>query len=261
MALDQNPANSSTKSDSPENVVKTGLAVSHLGKNYKGRPVLRDVSLSVQRGEAVGLLGPNGAGKTTSFYCVTGLISPNQGKIFLDGQDITALPMYRRARLGIGYLPQEASIFRGMSVEGNVRAVAEIVEPDKAAQDALVEALLREFSIDHLRKSPALALSGGERRRCEIARALASRPSFILLDEPLAGIDPIAVAEIREMVSHLKDRGLGVLITDHNVRETLDIIDRAYILHEGTVLFEGTPSQIVAHEGVRRVYLGERFSL
>ncbi|MSO96701.1 MAG: LPS export ABC transporter ATP-binding protein [Rhodospirillaceae bacterium] len=242
-------------------VPTTGLVVVGLGKTYKSRPVLRDVSLSVQRGEAVGLLGPNGAGKTTSFYCVTGLISPDKGKIYLDGQDITALPMYRRARLGIGYLPQEASIFRGMSVEGNVRAVAEIVEEDKAAQDALVESLLKEFSIDHLRKSPALALSGGERRRCEIARALASRPSFILLDEPLAGIDPIAVAEIRGMVSHLKDRGLGVLITDHNVRETLDIIDRAYILHEGTVLMEGTPSEIVAHEGVRRVYLGERFSL
>jgi lipopolysaccharide export system ATP-binding protein len=239
----------------------TGLVVANLGKIYKSRPVLRDVSLSVQRGEAVGLLGPNGAGKTTSFYCVTGLISPDKGKIYLDNQDITALPMYRRARLGIGYLPQEASIFRGMTVEGNVRAVAEIVEEDKAAQDALVEALLKEFSIDHLRKSPALALSGGERRRCEIARALASRPSFILLDEPLAGIDPIAVAEIRDMVAHLKDRGLGVLITDHNVRETLDIIDRAYILHEGAVLMEGTPSQIVAHEGVRRVYLGERFSL
>ncbi|MBM3512678.1 MAG: LPS export ABC transporter ATP-binding protein [Alphaproteobacteria bacterium] len=247
------------RKDAP--VPTTGLAVANLAKTYKGRPVLRDVSLSVQRGEAVGLLGPNGAGKTTSFYCVTGLISPNGGKIYLDGQDITALPMYRRARLGIGYLPQEASIFRGMTVEGNVRAVAEIVEADKAAQDTLVEALLREFSIDHLRKTPALALSGGERRRCEIARALASRPSFILLDEPLAGIDPIAVAEIREMVSHLKDRGLGVLITDHNVRETLDIIDRAYILHEGTVLMEGTPSEIVAHEGVRRVYLGERFSL
>ena len=238
-----------------------GLVVRNLGKQFKGRPVLRDVSLSVKRGEAVGLLGPNGAGKTTSFYCVTGLISPDQGKIYLDGQDITPLPMYRRARLGIGYLPQEASIFRGMTVEGNIRAVAEIVEEEKAAQDALVEALMKEFSIDHLRKSPALSLSGGERRRCEIARALASRPSFILLDEPLAGIDPIAVAEIREMVSHLKDRGLGVLITDHNVRETLDIIDRAYILHEGTVLMEGTPSEIVAHEGVRRVYLGERFSL
>ena len=245
---------------SPE-VPGAGLVVRGLGKTFKGRPVLRDVSLSVKRGEAVGLLGPNGAGKTTSFYCVTGLISPDHGKIYLDGQDITPLPMYRRARLGIGYLPQEASIFRGMTVEGNIRAVAEVVEPDKAAQSALVDALLREFSIEHLRRSPALALSGGERRRCEIARALASRPSFILLDEPLAGIDPIAVGEIREMVSHLKDRGLGVLITDHNVRETLDIIDRAYILHEGTVLMEGRPSEIVAHEGVRRVYLGERFSL
>ncbi len=242
-------------------VPATGLVVRGLGKAFKGRRVLRDVSLSVKRGEAVGLLGPNGAGKTTSFYCVTGLISPDQGKIYLDGQDITLLPMYRRARLGIGYLPQEASIFRGMTVEGNIRAVAEVVEPDKAAQSALVDALLREFSIEHLRRSPALALSGGERRRCEIARALASRPSFILLDEPLAGIDPIAVGEIREMVSHLKDRGLGVLITDHNVRETLDIIDRAYILHEGSVLMEGTPAEIVAHEGVRRVYLGERFTL
>lgn len=242
-------------------VPAAGLAVRGLAKTFKGRPVLRDVNLDVQRGEAVGLLGPNGAGKTTSFYCVTGLITPERGRIYLDGQDITPLPMYRRARLGIGYLPQEASIFRGMSVEGNIRAVAEVVERDKAAQDTLVDGLLREFSIDHLRRSPALALSGGERRRCEIARALASRPSFILLDEPLAGIDPIAVGEIREMVSHLKDRGLGVLITDHNVRETLDIIDRAYILHEGTVLMEGRPSEIVAHEGVRRVYLGERFSL
>jgi lipopolysaccharide export system ATP-binding protein len=252
-----NQAGANAASPIPE----VGLVVRGLGKTFKGRPVLRDVSLAVKRGEAVGLLGPNGAGKTTSFYCVTGLISPDHGKIFLDGQDITLLPMYRRARLGIGYLPQEASIFRGMTVEGNIRAVAEVVESDKAAQTALVDALLREFSIEHLRRSPALALSGGERRRCEIARALASRPSFILLDEPLAGIDPIAVGEIREMVSHLKDRGLGVLITDHNVRETLDIIDRAYILHEGTVLFEGSPSEIVAHEGVRRVYLGERFSL
>jgi len=254
-------ANAPTKSASVQSVPDTGLVVRGLGKTFKGRPVLRDVSLGVKRGEAVGLLGPNGAGKTTSFYCVTGLISPDHGKIYLDGQDITPLPMYRRARLGIGYLPQEASIFRGMTVEGNIRAVAEVVESDKAAQSALVDALLREFSIEHLRRSPALALSGGERRRCEIARALASRPSFILLDEPLAGIDPIAVGEIREMVSHLKDRGLGVLITDHNVRETLDIIDRAYILHEGSVLFEGSPSEIVAHEGVRRVYLGERFTM
>jgi len=260
MTPDSAPARiTATASDA--GVPNAGLAVRGLAKTFKSRPVLRGVNLDVQRGEAVGLLGPNGAGKTTSFYCVTGLITPDKGRIYLDGQDITPLPMYRRARLGIGYLPQEASIFRGMTVEGNIRAVAEVVEKDKAAQDALVDALLREFSIDHLRRSPALALSGGERRRCEIARALASRPSFILLDEPLAGIDPIAVGEIREMVSHLKDRGLGVLITDHNVRETLDIIDRAYILHEGTVLMEGRPSEIVAHEGVRRVYLGERFSL
>ncbi|MBP02889.1 MAG: LPS export ABC transporter ATP-binding protein [Rhodospirillaceae bacterium] len=238
-----------------------GLRVENLGKSYKGRPVLRSVSLSVKRGEAVGLLGPNGAGKTTSFYCVTGLISPDEGKIFLDNQNITPLPMYRRARLGIGYLPQEASIFRGMTVEANIRAVAEVVEGERAAQDELVTSLLQEFSVMHLRDAPALSLSGGERRRVEIARALASRPSFLLLDEPLAGIDPIAVADIRDLVSHLKDRGLGVLITDHNVRETLDIIDRAYILHEGKVLMEGVPSEIVAHEGVRRVYLGDRFSL
>ena len=251
-----NQPGSAAAAPSPE----TGLVVRNLGKTFKGRPVLRDVSLSVKRGEAVGLLGPNGAGKTTSFYCVTGLISPDHGKIYLDGQDITLLPMYRRARLGIGYLPQEASIFRGMTVEGNIRAVAEVVEPDKTAQAALVDALLREFSIEHLRRSPALALSGGERRRCEIARALASRPSFILLDEPLAGIDPIAVGEIREMVSHLKDRGLGVLITDHNVRETLDIIDRASIIHAGEVLFEGSPDEIVDDPEVRRVYLGDRFT-
>ena len=238
-----------------------GLRVENLEKSFKGRPVLRSVSLNVHRGEAVGLLGPNGAGKTTCFYCVTGLISPDAGQIFLDGEIITLLPMYRRARLGIGYLPQEASIFRGMSVEANIRAVAEVVESDRDAQDELVESLLEEFNITHLRRSQALSLSGGERRRVEIARSLASRPSFLLLDEPLAGIDPIAVADIRDLVSHLKDRGLGVLITDHNVRETLDIIDRAYILHEGSVLMEGAPSEIVAHEGVRRVYLGERFSL
>jgi lipopolysaccharide export system ATP-binding protein len=238
-----------------------GLRVENLGKSYKGRPVLRSVSLSVKRGEAVGLLGPNGAGKTTCFYCVTGLISPDEGKIFLDNENITPLPMYRRARLGIGYLPQEASIFRGMTVEANIRAVAEVVEGEREAQDELVNSLLQEFSVMHLRDAPALSLSGGERRRVEIARALASRPSFLLLDEPLAGIDPIAVSDIRDLVSHLKDRGLGVLITDHNVRETLDIIDRAYILHEGKVLMEGVPSEIVAHEGVRRVYLGDRFSL
>lgn len=225
------------------------------------RPVLRDVSLEVQRGEAVGLLGPNGAGKTTSFYCITGLISADYGSIFLDGADISDLPMYRRARLGIGYLPQEASIFRGLTVEQNVRAILELVEPDEDRRDGLLDDLLAEFSISHLRRTPALALSGGERRRVEIARALASHPSFMLLDEPLAGIDPIALGEIRDLISHLKDRGIGVLITDHNVRETLDIVDRAYILHDGAVLMEGRPSEIVAHKDVRRVYLGERFRL
>ena len=238
-----------------------GLMAHNLGKSYNKRPVLRDVSVAVQRGEAVGLLGPNGAGKTTCFYLITGLISADAGTISLDGNDITELPMYRRARLGIGYLPQEASIFRGMTVEGNIRAVLEVVEKDREVREQMLVELLAEFSISHLRRAPALALSGGERRRVEIARALASRPSFMLLDEPLAGIDPIAVGEIRELVSHLKDRGIGVLITDHNVRETLDIIDRAYILHEGTLMMEGEPSEIVAHEGVRRVYLGDRFQL
>ena len=251
----------STKKETLDIDSSDGLVVKNLGKSFKGRPVLKSVSLFVKQGEAVGLLGPNGAGKTTSFYCVTGLINPDEGKIFLHGEDITPLPMYRRARLGIGYLPQEASIFRGMTVEANIRAVAEVVEPNKKVRDELVESLLQEFNIQHLRESSALALSGGERRRVEIARALASRPTFLLLDEPLAGIDPIAVADIRDLVSHLKDRGLGVLITDHNVRETLDIIDRAYILHDGGVLMDGLPSEIVAHEGVRRVYLGERFSL
>jgi len=238
-----------------------GLVANNIGKRFKRRAVLRDVSISVQRGEAVGLLGPNGAGKTTCFYCITGLINPDAGAIMLDGHDITGLPMYQRARLGIGYLPQEASIFRGLSVEGNIMAVLEAIEPDRATREAALDSLLAEFSIEHLRRAPAMALSGGERRRVEIARALASKPHFILLDEPLAGIDPIAVSDIRDLVSHLKDRGIGVLITDHNVRETLDIIDRAYILHDGVVLMEGRPSEIVAHEGVRRVYLGERFSL
>ncbi len=238
-----------------------GLVASNIGKHFKKRPVLRDVTVKVRRGEAVGLLGPNGAGKTTCFYCITGLINPDRGAIHLDGHEITGLPMYRRARLGIGYLPQEASIFRGLTVENNIRAVLEVSEPDRDAREAQLEDLLSEFSVTHLRNAPALALSGGERRRVEIARALASRPAFILLDEPLAGIDPIAVSDIRDLVSHLKHRGLGVLITDHNVRETLDIIDRAYILHDGVVLMEGAPSEIVAHEGVRRVYLGEHFSL
>ena len=237
------------------------LAARHLAKHYGGRTVLRDVSLALHRGEAVGLLGPNGAGKTTCFYIITGLIAADAGQVLLDDEDITALPMYRRARLGIGYLPQEASIFRGLNVEDNVRAVLEIAEPDRRRRDATLERLLAEFGLAHLRRSPALALSGGERRRVEIARALAASPSFILLDEPLAGIDPINVGEIRDLVSHLKDRGLGVLITDHNVRDTLEIIDRAYILHDGAVLREGTPAEIVADSAVRRVYLGERFSL
>ena len=238
----------------------SGLAARNLGKSFNRRPVVRDVSLTVQRGEAVGLLGPNGAGKTTCFYMITGLIAADHGQILLDGHDIARLPMYRRSRLGLGYLPQEPSIFRGMTVEGNIRSVLELSEPIAENREAALDALLAEFSITHLRRTPAIALSGGERRRVEIARALASRPSFMLLDEPLAGIDPIAVDEIRELVSHLKDRGIGVLITDHNVRETLDLIDRAYILHEGRVLMEGHPSEIVAHKDVRRVYLGERFS-
>ncbi len=237
------------------------LEAFNIGKRYKKRPVLRNVSLSVNRGEAVGLLGPNGAGKTTCFYCITGLITPDYGEVKIDGQDITNLPMYRRARLGIGYLPQEASIFRTLSVEDNIKAVLEMVIEDESRRESLLEELLDEFSISHLRKSPALALSGGERRRLEIARALASQPNYILLDEPLAGIDPIAVSEIRNLVSQLKHRGLGVLITDHNVRETLDITDRAYILHGGTVLMEGTPSEIVSNKEVRKVYLGESFSI
>jgi len=239
----------------------TGLAAHGLGKRFSKRPVLRGVSVSVQRGEAVGLLGPNGAGKTTCFYIITGLIRPEYGVVVLDGQDITDLPMYRRARLGIGYLPQEPSIFRGLTVEENIRAVLEVVEGDREVRETMLDDLLAEFSITHLRNSPAVALSGGERRRVEIARALASRPHFILLDEPLAGIDPIAVGDIRELVTHLRDRGIGVLITDHNVRETLDIVDRAYIIHNGVVLMEGKPSEIVQHEDVRRVYLGERFTL
>ena len=238
-----------------------GLAAHNLGKSFKKRPVLRAVSVSVQRGEAVGLLGPNGAGKTTCFYIITGLIRPDVGAITLDGEDITELPMYRRARLGIGYLPQEASIFRGLTVEQNIRAVLEVAEPVPEMREAMLEALLAEFSITHLRRAPAMALSGGERRRVEIARALATRPHFILLDEPLAGIDPIAVSDIRDLVAHLKDRGIGVLITDHNVRETLEIVDRAYILHQGQVLMEGAPDEIVNDVNVRRVYLGERFSL
>ncbi len=238
-----------------------GLVVNGLGKRFKKRPVVRNVSLSVRRGEAVGLLGPNGAGKTTTFYMIVGLIGPDSGTIALDGVEISNLPMYRRARLGIGYLPQEASVFRGLNVEQNIMAALDMVEPDAGRREAVLTELLAEFGISHLRRTPALALSGGERRRVEIARALATGPNYILLDEPLAGIDPIAVGEIRDLVSHLKHRGLGVLITDHNVRETLEIIDRAYILYDGQVLMEGNPEEIVAHEDVRRVYLGEKFSL
>ncbi|MBN9510039.1 MAG: LPS export ABC transporter ATP-binding protein [Alphaproteobacteria bacterium] len=238
-----------------------GLTASGVGKVYKKRPVVRNVSVSVRRGEVVGLLGPNGAGKTTTFYMIVGLVRPETGTIRLDGADITALPMYRRARLGIGYLPQEASIFRGLNVEQNIMAALEVVEGDGERREQMRDELLAEFGITHLRRTPSLALSGGERRRLEIARALATQPAYILLDEPLAGIDPIAVNEIRDLIAHLKDRGIGVLITDHNVRETLEIVDRAYIMHDGQVLMEGRPHEVVAHEDVRRVYLGERFSL
>jgi lipopolysaccharide export system ATP-binding protein len=238
-----------------------GLVAYHLGKRYRARPVVRDVTIGVRRGEAVGLLGPNGAGKTTCFYMITGLVRPDAGAIYLDGTDVTEQPMYERARGGVGYLPQEASIFRGMTVEQNILAVLEVVDRDSASRRSKVDRLLGEFSVSHLRKVPALALSGGERRRVEIARCLATNPSYILLDEPLAGIDPIAVADIRDIVSHLKDRGIGVLITDHNVRDTLEIVDRAYIMHEGEVLREGTPKEIVADANVRRVYLGESFTL
>jgi len=238
-----------------------GLAASGVGKTYKKRPVVQNVSIQVRRGEAVGLLGPNGAGKTTTFYMITGQVRPDTGSITLDGQDITGLPMYRRARLGIGYLPQEASIYRGLNVEQNILAALEVVERDPDRRRMMLDELLAEFGISHLRRTPSLALSGGERRRVEIARALATQPGYILLDEPLAGIDPIAVGEIRDLVSHLKHRGIGVLITDHNVRETLEIIDRAYIMHDGKVLMEGRPQEVVAHVDVRRVYLGERFSL
>ncbi|MBQ9035136.1 MAG: LPS export ABC transporter ATP-binding protein [Alphaproteobacteria bacterium] len=237
------------------------LEIFNIGKKYKKRTVLKNVSLHVRKGEAVGLLGPNGAGKTTCFYCVTGLITPDYGDVYINGLDITDMPMYKRAKMGIGYLPQESSIFRSLSVEDNIKGILQIVEENESQRENTLEELLNEFSIAHLRHQPALALSGGERRRLEIARALACKPSFILLDEPLAGIDPIAVSEIRTLVSQLKNRGLGVLITDHNVRETLDIIDRAYILHAGTVLMEGTPQQIVANEDVRKVYLGDNFSL
>jgi len=237
------------------------LAVKGLQKSYRSRTVVHEAGLNVRAGEAVGLLGPNGAGKTTIFYMITGLVSADRGVISLDGHDVTGLPMYRRARLGIGYLPQEASIFRGLNVEDNIRAVLEIVEPSRKERERKLDALLDEFNIARLRKSPSIALSGGERRRCEIARALAGEPTFMLLDEPFAGIDPIAVGDIQNLVRHLTRRGIGVLITDHNVRETLGLIDRAYIIHSGRVLTEGTPDAIVANEEVRRLYLGEDFRL
>ncbi|MDD5586186.1 MAG: LPS export ABC transporter ATP-binding protein [Alphaproteobacteria bacterium] len=238
-----------------------GLEAAHLGKSFHRRPVVHDVSLTLQRGEVVGLLGPNGAGKTTFFYLLTGLIAPDTGSIMLDGIDVTPLPMYRRARLGLSYLPQEASIFRGLNVEDNIRAVLEVIEPDRDTREIMLDDLLVEFGIAHLRRAPATALSGGERRRVEIARALASKPHFLLLDEPFAGIDPIALGDIRDLVLHLRDRGLGVLITDHNVRATLEIVDHAAIIHDGKVLMQGAPDEIVENADVRRVYLGDEFRM
>ncbi len=236
-----------------------GLRVVNLRKSYRKRLVIRDVSMELGRGEVVALLGPNGSGKTTCFYAIAGLVTPEGGQVVIDGRDVTALPMYRRARLGIGYLPQEMSIFRGLSVEDNIMAILEISEPDHTSRRERLEELLGEFSIEHLRRAPALALSGGERRRAEIARCLAAGPKYVLLDEPFAGVDPIAVGEIRHLVSDLKNRGIGVLITDHNVRETLEIVDRAYILHDGKVLMSGTTDEVVRDENVRRVYLGHGF--
>ncbi len=239
----------------------SGLVATGLFKSFKRRTVVKGVSLTVRRGEAVGLLGPNGAGKTTVFYMVTGLIAPDKGMIELDGRDITHLPMYQRARLGVGYLPQEASIFRGLTVEENIRAVLELNVRGREKRDSKLSELLDEFQITHLRHSPAVALSGGERRRVEIARALAANPKYMLLDEPFAGIDPIAISDIRNLVRQLTARGIGVLITDHNVKETLELIDRALIIHEGSVLMEGTPGEVVENRQVRSLYLGERFSL
>lgn len=238
-----------------------GLKVVNLGKSYKRRRIIHDVSMDLNRGEVVALLGPNGAGKTTCFYAIAGLITPETGNVFIDGEDVTLLPMYRRARMGIGYLPQEASIFRGMNVEDNLTAILDYWIPDRKKRRERLEELLGEFSIEHLRRASAMSLSGGERRRVEIARCLASDPKYVLLDEPFAGVDPIAVADIRWLVSQLKDRGIGVLITDHNVRETLGIVDRAYILHEGHVLMSGTADEVVQDENVRRVYLGQNFKI
>jgi len=253
------PAQASTRS-SPHAQDQEWLVVEGVKKTFKKRMVVKGVSINLKRGESVGLLGPNGAGKTTVFYMITGLIKPDEGSVHIDGYDVTSLSMYRRARLGIGYLPQEASIFRGLSVEDNIMAVLEVTEPDKKERKRRLDELLDEFRIGRLRKSPSIALSGGERRRCEIARALASRPAYMLLDEPFAGIDPLAINDIRTLVRHLTDRGIGVLITDHNVRETLDLIDRAYIIYDGKVLTEGSPAEVVANEDVKRVYLGDMFS-
>jgi lipopolysaccharide export system ATP-binding protein len=256
------PSAKSNGSGGPQLLKRPGfLAVHSVEKSFGSRQVVRGVSIYVRRGEAVGLLGPNGAGKTTVFYMITGLIKPDRGAIELDGHDVTKLPMYQRARLGIGYLPQEASIFRGLTVEQNIRAVLEVVEPSKKKREAQLDSLLDEFNITRLRKSPSIALSGGERRRVEIARALATRPNYMLLDEPFAGIDPIAVGDIQDLVRHLTNRGIGVLITDHNVRETLGLTDRAYIVYAGEILTEGSPDEIVNDPDVRRLYLGEEFRL
>jgi len=238
-----------------------GLVASGIGKSFNKKRVVRNVSMQLRRGEAVGLLGPNGAGKTTTFHILVGLLSADEGNVQLDGNDITGLPVFQRARLGLGYLPQESSIFRGLTVEQNIRAVLETTDGTKSDHDAILEDLMAEFSISHLRNTSSVNLSGGERRRLEIARALAMRPTFLLLDEPLAGIDPIALTDIRNLISQLKMHGLGVLITDHNVRETLDIVDRTYIIHDGTVLMEGTPDEVIGHHGVREVYLGDRFTI
>ena len=256
-----NPTTGDPASAVTQEALESGLAVISIAKSYDKRPVLTDVSLSVAKGEVVGLLGPNGAGKTTCFYSVMGLVKPDHGRVMLDGVDITGLPMYRRAVLGLGYLPQETSIFRGMTVEQNISAVLELAEPDKVARAERLEQLLGEFGLTRLRASNAMALSGGERRRCEIARALAANPSIMLLDEPFAGIDPISIHDIRDLVMELKTRGIGVLITDHNVRETLDIVDRACIIYGGQVLFAGSPEDLVRDENVRRLYLGESFAL
>jgi lipopolysaccharide export system ATP-binding protein len=248
-----------TRRSSALDATQAGLSAVGLGKSYRGRRVVRDVSLSVNRGEVVGLLGPNGAGKTTCFYMITGLVRVDQGQILLDGQDVTTLPMYQRARLGVGYLPQEPSIFRGLTVEQNVMSIAELQERNGARRRDLVDGLLAELHVDHLKDAPASALSGGERRRVEIARALATRPSFMLLDEPFAGIDPLAIDDIRKLILFLRDRGLGVLITDHNVRETLTIVDRASIMFDGEVMFEGTPNEVLSSAVVRERYLGKDF--